>query len=267
MPYIGTPGRMIQIYSTPSLDESTSPQYSLQRTLEGRVKAQRRPLARRSWSMRAEGAFPQDQAVLREFAHGAWGKGPFVFLAPDALTVNALTPSATRLEAFEASGGFPESPPVAAGPWLTPDGWAPVSYLKDVDTTIHIEAGGTPAIPGRPVTASCYVRGVDAAVRIDWFDYADALIGSSPMGTASAGTVIRSHVTDTPPANAAYFHVYLNHDVLQWARPAVTFTSGLREYGDGRGCRKAVVLSYEQTLRRANAQTWADSSFTIQEVG
>lgn len=265
--YLGALGRLVELWSTPAAQVSLAERYTFTTTLEGRVKAQSVPSARRSWSLNAEGASPREQAALQEFATGAWGRGPFVFVSADAPVVNLLTPEESSLDPVGLTADVLGSPPM-----LTPDGWAGRSLLKR-DGQFARVATDVPVIPGRRVTGSAYVRGHSgtALVRLVFYraDGTEISRADSPSAVAEAQ---RRWVTATAPSDAAWAALWVTGTVTQVARPAVTWTSEPFEYGDGQGCRKAVVHGASRDLRvasqwQAHTGRWSDLSFTVQEVG
>ena len=271
--YLGALGRLVELWSTPAAQVSLAERYTFTTTLEGRVKAQSVPSARRSWSLNAEGASPREQAALQEFATGVWGRGPFVFVSADAPVVNLLTPEESSLDplvlaAGPSGGGVLDSPPM-----LTPDGWAGRSLLKRDGAFARI-AERVPVIPGRPVTGSAYVRssvGSAAFVRLQ-FVRADGSEISQHNSVTAVAFAERRSVTATAPHDAAWVNLWVTGNVSQVARPAVTWTAQPFEYGDGQGCKKAVVHGASRDLRvasqwQAHTGRWSDLSFTVQEVG
>jgi hypothetical protein len=126
-------------------------------------------------------------------------------------------------------------------------------------------------LPGQKVTASAYLVGAGAAVRIIWLDSAGAFISNS-TGTAGGvtGTAKRLSVTATAPTNAASAQVQAI-SATQGARPALTWTDQLFEWSDGQGCPKAVISGLDRqlvlALRDPLYGRYADASFTITEVG
>lgn len=270
--YLGMLGRLVPIYSNPTMDVSGDEAYAFTKTLEGRVKAQVRPVSRRSWELSARAASPTDVGTLNGFASGEWGMGPFVWVAPGAASVNLLTPEVARCGPQAVF-----SPTVSrAGPMsLGVDGWAG-SSLTTSDPTATLWVGATkapvPVIPGQPVTASAYMLGAGAKVRLHWYmgdgSLASQVVTSS--GSGMAGTPQRLHVTAIPPAGAVSCTMSTTR-ALQIARPAITWTDKLFPWGDGQGCLNAVVSSIGSTVQAASLRdpgsNYSDMKFTITEVG
>lgn len=265
--YLGRLGRMIELWSTPSSQVEAEDPYSFQVTVEGNRRAQRKATGRRTWSVSAEYSTPADVGVLSDFATGAWGPGPWVFIPADAPNANLLTPQAASCD---PSAGWRVSNS-AGGPLLTPDGWAPRSVQNnDITEVLWFGDEYVPVLPGRPVTVSAYVRGAGAAVRIYWYDEAGANVTSSTSTvTATAGSVVRSWVTATPPAGAVSLRVRAVNAAVG-TRPSVTWGDVLHPWADGRGCLKAVVhaASSDSFLAGEGAgRQFSSLSYTVTEVG
>ena len=210
---------------------------------------------------------PADTAVLEDFASGAWGPGPWRFVSADAPTANLLTP--------QAASCAPESgwrvSNAADGPLLTPDGWAPRSIRNDTPSEVlWFGEEYVPVLSGTPVTVSAYLRGAGAAVRIYWYDTAGATIATATSSvTATAGTVVRSWITATPPAAAVSLRVRAIN-AAQGTRPAVTWGDDLYPWADGRGCLAAIVhgVSREALIAgRGPDRQFENLSYTVTEVG
>lgn len=265
--YLGSLGRMIQIPYVSSQQLQSEERYSFQYTLEGRRKAQPKPIGRRTWGLTADRNRPNEHSLLSQFADGVWGNGPFWFLSADALITNILPPDVVS---GDASAIAYDSVVRPGGPLLTPDGWAARSVLNTVPgSTLHV--GGNlkvPVLPGTRVTAAAYVSGVNSAIRLYFYDFAGNQLSSagSPV-TGGAGVVVRSWVTVTAPANAVSAMVAAQN-TSQACWPSITWSDGLLPFGDGQGCAKAVVhgFSRDQVLAVPGA-TYSNVSFTVSEVG
>lgn len=269
--YLGTLGRLVELKCPSSQSLSEADRFSFGRTLEGRVKAQATPLARRQWGVSVATATPQEVGALAGFASGEWGYGPFVWVSTDAPVTNMLTPDAGSCApgAYVLGSGTAVT---AAGPMLTPDGWAGRSYIKSTVNSLFFGVDRVPVLPGEKVTASAYVLGAGAAAAVVFYDAANSVVSSTVSTvTATAGTVVRSHITQTAPANAVSCRPYVNAATTQTTRPALTWTSQLFEWADGQGCPKAVISGLSRdlvlALREPSYGRYADASFTITEVG
>lgn len=269
MIYLGTLGRMIGIKCPASQSVEAEERYTFQTTLEGRRKAQVRPVGRRSWSLQTSDATtPAEHSLLSQFAAGAWGPGPFWFVSADAPHTNLMTPAASMLMPgeFVLTSGVSVTEGV---PMLTADGWAARSLLKNTANGLFLGRDMTPTIPGLKVTAAAYVRGIGGAVGIAWYDSSGSSI-STVYSTVTAGSSgsTRSSITAMPPANAVSFRVVANSACTQVAWPSATWSDKLLPFADGQGCSRAVVQSASRNLVQAvPGATYSSVSFTISEVG
>lgn len=268
MIYLGTLGRMIGIKCPSSQGVESASRYSFDTTLEGKVKAQARPIGRRTWSLQLSSATtPQDHSVLAQFANGAWGPGPFVFVSTDAPHTNLLMPSTASCDERSITYGYV----LQAGPWqVAPGLWAANSYVNSSPSTVALPYGDRfyPAIPGVPVTASAYVLGEGARVGVVFYDANDAFISSSYSPVAGSGTdVTRSVITTVTPANAVRCAVVSSY-TLRGAMPALTWTDSVQPWSDGQGCLKAVVSAFSRDqVLAVVGNTYSNVSFTVTEVG
>lgn len=265
MIYLGTLGRMIGIKCPSSQSVEHEERYSFQTTLEGRRKAQARPRGPRTWSLQTSDATtPEQAATLMQFAYGAWGPGPFVFVSADAPHTNMLTPSVSMCEPSENY----EPNVTPGGPMATPEGMAGRSYLNNGSGLIIFGRDRSPVVQGVPVTGSAYVLGDKAYVRLNWYRADGSLLSqtNSPL-RSELGIVQRMHVTGIPPVDAAGVIVSVV-DGLQACKPALTWGGDVMPWSDGQGCARAVVsgLSRSQVLA-APGNTFSNVSFTVTEVG
>ncbi|WP_372699425.1 hypothetical protein [Arthrobacter sp. JSM 101049] len=269
--YLGQLGRLVELKCPAQQQVAAEDRFSFQTTLEGRVKAQVRPVGRRTWQVgTSDATTPAQQGAIMSFLNGEWGPGPFVFVSADAPVTNMLSPDAASC----APGAFTAGPGTAvgeAGPLLTPDGWAGRSYSNNGAGAIFHGSEQVPVIPGSKATASAYVLGAGAFVRIAWYDAAGNGLGTaSSTITATAGTVVQSWITATAPAGAASAFV-CSVNATASALPALTWTDTLFPRSDGQGCPKAVVHGASRNLvlasREARGGRYSNISFTVQEVG
>lgn len=268
--YLGQLGRLVELKCPAQQQVAAEDRFSFQTTLEGRVKAQVRPVGRRTWQVgTSDATTPAQQGAIMSFLNGEWGPGPFVFVSADAPVTNMLSPDAASCApgAFTAGSGTAVG---EAGPLLTLDGWAGRSYSNNGAGTVFFGTEKVPVLPGQKVTASAYVLGAGAIARIAWYDAADGSLGSTSSAiTATAGTVTRSWVTATAPANAASALVCAV-SATAMARPALTWTDALLDWADGQGCPKVVVHGASRNLvlasREARGGRYSNISFTVQEV-
>lgn len=269
MIYLGSLGRMIGIKCPASQNVQAEERYTPSVTLEGRRKAQVRPVGRRMWSLQTSDATtPTEHSLLSQFASGAWGNGPFVFLPADAPVSNVLTPAAS----LSAPGEFVLASGVTVtegAPLRTPDGWAARSFIKSTNNVLFLGADLVPLPPSGKVTIAAYVRGSGGAAGVAFYDSAGGSLGTSYSSvTAGASNVVRSWLTVTPPVGAVSCRVMVNSATQQAAWPSVTWTDSLQPFGEGQGCLKAVVssMSRDQVLA-VPGSTYSNVSFTVMEVG
>lgn len=266
--YLGVLGRLVELRGASAQAIPEDDPFSFERTLEGRVKAQVRPLERRRWSVGVDVARPDDVGALVAFASGEWGRDPFVWVAVDAPVTNLLTPAQSSCD---PSTVFTSGVTVT-GPLLTPGGWAGRSFTNPTPATpFYFGSQQAPVIPGQAVTASAYLVGAGAAVRVAWYDAAGAFISSTTgAGQGVAGSAVRCYVTATPPATAASALV-IAVNASQGARPALTWTGQLFPWADGQGCPRAVIHGLSRqvvlALREPLYGRYSDVSFKITEVG
>lgn len=265
--YLGTLGRLVGFENATAVSISTSRPVSFSRTLEGRVKAQYGPTTRRSWNVEVRQAKPEQVANLLGLLEG--GTPPFVWVEPYAQVTNLLGPGVSTCDAEAAYSSATSQ----GGPMLLGDGQSSVRSLLSSSLTTSSYVGNvrTPVLPGQPVTASMWVLGAGAKVRLHWIAADGTQVGmGTSAGTGSAATPTRLHVTATPPAGAVSC-IISTLAATQAANPAITWTKDLAPWSLGRGCHKSVVSGFDETVHMASADIpgWRRStiSFTITEVG
>lgn len=266
--YLGTLGRLVPIRCT-AQPVSASDRYTFERTLEGKVKAQRKAMVRRSWAVSAGLATADQIAALWGFADGEWGNGPFVWVTPEAQVTNLLTPEVARCGPQAVfSSAVSRSGPMA----LEGGGWSGASLTtSDLAGTLWVGASKAPVpvLPGKPVTASADLIGAGGKVRLHWVAAdGSALIGTvTSTGTGVAGAPRRLHATGVPPAGAVSCAVSTT-GAPQITRPAITWTAEPVPFSPGNGCEKAVIDGPERDPRLLTAAHYrANASFTVTEVG
>lgn len=267
--YLGIPGRLVALKCPSDQGTPADDVFSFERTLEGRVKAQARRLSRRRWSVSVATATPSEVGALAAFASGEWGRGPFVWVSADAPVTNMLTPEQSLCDPSTLyTAGVTATGPLNLGA----DGWAGRSFSNPTPATaFYFGQQSAPVMPGQQVTASAYVVGAGAQVRIRWVDANNSFISfSTSTADGVAGVARRVSVTAMPPAGAALAGVQAIN-ATQGARPALTWTDALFEWSDGQGCPKAVIHGLDRSLvlalRTPGYGRYADAGFTITEVG
>lgn len=269
MIYLGQLGRLIPIRCASSQDESRSGGYSFLETLEGAVKAQKLPGERRTWDVGfGDLTTPGDLSKLRMFSRGDWGPGPFVFVSTEAPDTNMLSPATAALDPGLARSAYLSvvESPVEVEPAM----WFP-RQLVNANTSFQSTFATnelTPVLPNVPVTASAWVQGTGARVRIVFRDVDGNQVGatSSAISGDSLGWV-RSWVTATPPNDSAYAQMVMVQ-ISRTTGPALTWTDSLQEWSEGHGCSKAVVGQVSTGLVYTTpGRTYSNASFVVKEVG
>lgn len=245
-PYLGTPGRLVQVPGTASEDVSREDRYIIERTVEGRRRAQVRPVSPRSWSVDVPlgtGAYTSD---LEAFAWGAWGNGPWHWVSVHAQQGNLLTPRESALvdRASVSVNNVQDAGPIrdASGAWsarsvtvtLT-SGW--VALMR-----------GVPVLPGRPFTFSCDVSGSDPQLHVAFVDAAGGTVSTEIRG-GSGSSMQRVSVSATVPAGAVEAQVGVRPTVTRATRPQVTWTAGPVPFAAGHGCRAAILDGLTSALQ------------------
>lgn len=265
--YLGTLGRMIPIYSTPSAQIESEERYSFRATLEGGRGAQLKPSGGRTWSLNAQFANAADIALLQDFARGAWGPGPWIFLSAEAVNTNILTPRQAALVDREQNAAWANGGPVQVSDGST----APASMLSSLASSWASVFIRLPVVPGEPVTWTAEVEGngtVAPQIAMAFYDAVGVNLGGySGTGQVAAG-MQRVSVTATPPANATSVSVGIYSSVLRLARPQVTWTDkALPVFSDGRGCAAAVLHGVSENVVLTVAdRTFMNAGFTVSEV-
>lgn len=273
--YIGSLGRMVKLPYVGSQQVQSEERYNFSSTLEGKRKAQVKPKGPRTWALSADHFRPNEHSLLSQFANGAWGNGPFVFIPVDAPHTNLLTPDASMCKASEN----PSVVIYAGGPMKQPDGsWAGSSYFSPQpslrmffgrrDPSLPEPGERLPVLPGGVVTGGATVLGDGARAQLAFYDHADLKISTVNSGiTASAGSSVVSSVTAMPPAGAASCRVIARSSV-QGSAPFFTWGDRPPVWAEGQGCLKAVVssMSRDQVLA-VPGHTFSNVSFTVTEVG
>lgn len=267
--YLGQLGRMVEIKCPASQQVNTADGFTFEETLEGRVKAQARPIQRRTWSLETSDATtPTDHAAVQGFVAGAWGPGPFVYVSADAPVTNMLSPAAAA-----CMPGTTDFDPSPGGPAdLTADGWEGRSWLSIGEgLSFVLGTDFIPVLPGVAVTGSAWVAGPVARLRLRWYDATGAILTSTASGDSASGPLFkRVTITGTPPPGAAATRL-VAVDVDRVARPALTWTGEVFPWAAGEGCPKAVIHAASKQLIMASRDLrggrYASAAYTITEVG
>lgn len=269
--YLGQIGRMVELKCPSSQQLSMGGEPTFEDTLEGMRIPQVSPfIGRRTWQNQlSDASTPQEVSAVMSFVNREWGVGPFVFVSADAPVVNLLTPAQSSCDL--AAGTATVNGNFFTGPMQTPDGWAGRSIGNESpEKLLYFGAEFIPALPGQAVTASAYVQGTGAAVRVYFYDASSAIVGSAVTGGAgTAGEVIRSVVTALPPAGAVSCRIFAINAVAA-CRPAMTWTDQALPWADGQGCMKAIIHGASRDLVMASRDPrggrYSNLSFTVSEV-
>ena len=266
--YLGTLGRMVKLPYVGSQQVQSEERYNFASTLEGKRKAQVKPKGTRTWALSADHYRPNEHSLLSQFADGAWGPGPFVFVSADAPVSNMLLPGVADCLSSENPSGLV----LDGGPVQVNDAWFARSYLNSSGVTVFFGkdhgSGAVPVIAGRRVTGSVHVTGSGARVQLSFYDAAGASLGSSLGNVAGVSGWVRSSVSVLPPAGAVSARVFANSATVRATGPAITWSDGLLPWGSGQGCSKAVVhgVTRDQVLA-VQGHTYSNVGFTVSEVG
>lgn len=277
MIYLGTLGRMIGIKCPASQSVETEERYTFKPTLEGRRKAQHRPFGKRTWSLQTSDATsPREHSALSQFAQGAWGPGPFVFVPADAPHTNMFTPDASMCLSSEN----PSTVIYQGGPMRQPDGsWAGSSYMSPQPSLRMFfgrkepslsEPGERVPLPpeGGKVTGGATIMGAGSYVEIVFYDFSDSVISSAPSPvSASAWEPAVAHVVAEIPAGAVCCRV-IARSAVQGSAPFLVWGERPPAWVEGQGCSKAVVHQASRSLVLAvPGSTFSNVGFTVSEVG
>lgn len=264
--YIGSLGRMVKLPYVTSQSVEAEERYSFTRTLEGKRKAQPKPVGRRAWTLATQHFRPEEHSLLSQFANGAWGPGPFVFVSADAPHTNLLTPTAADSTETNIAYSLFEQ----GGPWqVAPGVWSPGSYVS-ADPANFMPLGDRfyPCIPGQEITGSAYLQGEGSKIGLFFWDANDTVISGTYSAEAGSGaSPKRLSISMTVPANAVRCGLTAS-GAVRGAMPAITWTGSVQPWSDGQGCLKAVVSSFgrDQVLA-VPGHTFSNISFTVTEVG
>lgn len=267
--YLGPIGGMVPFeYYKGGLDVSADRPVKSIRTLGGRVKVQRGPLSRRTWSVSLDHLNPAELSALTALEMG--GTPPFVFVEPMARVTNLFSPEQSVL----MPGTFSGAGVVAGGSVNVGGVMAPRSVLHASGGTVDFGyrdgvADRPVVVPGVPVTVSAYVRGT-GLLGVSWRDWSGAVISESTAAYSNATLARSSMVNLVPPANAATVRFWAT-GMLQAAMPALSWTPAVQSWAVGRGCNRVILEGLSEGINRviyaAPDQSRSSLSFTVREVG
>lgn len=272
MIYLGGWGRLVGIKCPSQQQVTHEDRYSFETTLEGKKIAQPQAVSRRVWSLStSEATTPAEQAILAGFAAGEWGAGPFLFVSADAPVTNMLTPdvASCQVGTIGEEGGNPVTP---GGPVnLGGDEWAGRSWVTEGDGVSFV-FGTTyvPVLPNGMVTGSAWVAGANARLRLRWYNAEGGYVDSTAASASAGGELMtRVSITGKAPETATAVRL-IGVECQQAARPALTWTDRMFEWGPGEGCRYAVIHAVSKNLvmasREKSGGRYASMNFTVTEV-
>lgn len=265
--WIGHPGALLPLPGVKgelsrTVERSVSYAVSAAGVRRAYRSARRAPL--REWKVTIPGMMADEAAALHELLMHT--DPPFVWVDPWARVTNVLTPAAAGLEAT-----VPVLPQVGRQP-LDGGGFAAIGAANPSGVVVRVQPA--PVVPDLPVTVSAYLAasgpGYVAAVLLD----SSGTPIASPVNSASVtGTDVmrRASVTLSGlPVNAAAVEIRV-HGASVVARPAVTWTESVREYGPGGGAGQVVLSGLDEAVEDAllavGKRRRAAATFTVTEVG
>lgn len=266
--FLGSLGRMVPVVCAAEASAQPERPGSMATTLGGRRFSRMAPRGHRAWSLRSSSVDgPGDLAPVQLFADGSWGDGPFWWLSPWAVGVNALTPGGSVLRHAD----LPPWNATVGGPVQANDGtWFPasaVSTTAGINAVARSVARGYTAVPrGTVYTASLYVS-AGQRVRVSEFDASLGTALASRQSTAASGQGL-SRVSVTGTATASTDALRL--DVVGagvCAGASLSLTPGLVPWGVGDGCEEAIVRDGGMSVTSLAYGPYAGQSYEVMEVG
>ncbi|MEE2568609.1 hypothetical protein V1638_04255 [Pseudarthrobacter sp. J64] len=263
--YLGNLGSLFAVECEAAAVEATSG-YTFESSLEGTRKAQFRHRRPRGWEIEMGLSSSTETANVRALDAGEFGIGPFVWCTEEAQATNMLTPEQSTCDPSTLyTSGVTVGGPLDLGA----DGIAGRKFVNATPgNAFYFDDQKIPVRPSQPVTASAYLVGAGAGIRIAWYDAAGTFLTSTTgAGAGVAGSAKRVSHTATPPAAAASALV-VAVNASEGARPALTWTSSLAAWAPGGGCPKAVVSKLENAPAvLGETQSYGQVKFTVTEVG
>lgn len=269
-PYVGFPGALMGLECVSSLGMRRPGQTVFSTSAGGSVRAllpaRREP---RAWSVSTTLLRPDEVAPLMELITTTRLLPKVCWVSPWAMVTNLLTPEASMMESSLTTtvGRFP----LVEGGFVLQAGAAVPSIVTKV--------GAALVYPGLPVTVSIYAAG-DQPVLLTarLLDTNGGSVSTHPVSLPAPGLAALSRVSVTipdVPVSAVMVAVEVQGATLL-ARPAVTWTGGVREWGIGDGCHSAVLespdaevdlISDEPSSARNHFPRLQSVSFSVVEVG
>jgi hypothetical protein len=272
--YVGPIGALVKVRTPTRVRPTVARPASARVTLGGRRKVHLGARALRGQHVALPYSSPGDVANLAALVAGEYGPGPFWWVDPWAQVTNLYTPAASTLDAgtwatangpAAAGGAVQLDDGVLAGRSIVPSGSGVTVYLG---RRLGVR-DDTPVLPGVPVTASVWVSGDSVTVRAQFVDAAGALLTSATTTYSAGGTPRRVSVTGTPPATATAVYVAVT-GATRIARPALTWTSGVRPWHVGQGMPRVAITALDSDVVTAWDGAHGQgltAAFTVLEVG
>lgn len=276
--YMGPIGGLVSLSCPAKLSRDTpgGMVYTTKRTVTGRA-LQYASVSRRAWAVGTTNAKPEDLAALEAFASGGMGAGPFVFVPPDAVATNLVTPWDSLLSA--APHQLVRSVPTGwqgMGGRVMPDGATVPGALVRTATAATSPIYMTGKIPlppgGGTVTVSAWIAGTDGNPAI-LYGYSEELgrpLASSPP--VDSPQPQRVSATFDAPDDATYFQVTGIGSGSLYAGICATWTDRAYPYSPGRGCDSAVLQTtgWDTVLAVAGDPNWGrydQANYVVLEAG
>lgn len=272
MAWVGPPENLMRGDFLESQDVESERAVTTMTTLAGRRVAQIGPAVRRTWSLSLPGVSTSEEiATWQAFSEGEYGPGPFTFVSDWAADVNLLTgPQSVLTPPSQFQGGTSEG-----GSLTLADGTrAGRSLLATSDVSIAWPYDGEvifmPVVPGQPLTVSAYAAVSGVRIRARLYSAGQA-VTRTVGGSTSTGTGQRVSASTVAEPGEAFVLILLDRPsggAFTVARPAITWTDGLRPWGVGSGGVRVVMegFSVSPTVGHRH-MAYGGASFTLIEVG
>ena len=270
--YLGHPGSLIRVHDPADQSKDTSRPARYLSTIGGATFAQVGPRTKRSWDVRLPRiSSPAEVATWQAFVEGEFGYGPWWFVPELAATTNVMSPRGSLLETSVDQAGASSN----GGPLTLPDSSrAGRSWLVEDDRTVFLPwVSGleyVPVVPGLPVTGSVFVSG-PAGTSLQMRFYSDEGPATRTVSApSSGGGVQRLSVSTVAQEGEASVLLLVRNSSSSFhvARPAITWTDGVRPWSVGAGAPKVHVASYSEDVTLAvPSREMVGVSLTVQEVG
>lgn len=270
MPYIGTPGAMVKIPGSTSLNLSYNDRTTTYTTVGGKRVAQRTKRIHSSWDVTVfEGGAGGAAGVVGAFAAGEFGPGPFTYIPEWAYHGNMLSLEKSTMQVIPRNGA------TIGGPFTTAGVSVGSSLLVQPNSIVYLswskEFEWTPVFPGEPVTASAYVSMPGARVELWFYDMAKTNTRKVVGSGAGAGGGRVSVTAQTQPGEVyALLVTQSTASPFKVARPAITITDTVQTWEPGALIPKCIITGFQLNpvhIDKQGNRRLADVSFTIQEVG